>query len=423
MKTRFYSIIACVGLLAMSCADVQQTEEEILGKGEPEADRPAATLIEAFAGFDKEQKQANALINDFTFDLLGGVNSIVKPDKNIVFSPVTETINLVMMAHASDDRFRTKVAGMFPETDFATLSDVASSLSLALPNKSNGAFVTLASSVWVDGHLSVDQQYSAMMDELFGAKVGSLDFGNPASADVLNTWCYEKTNGVIREIINAEMLSQMAATWLSSLYFEGQWQSKFDRSLTREADFSTPGGVVKVPMMHQDDLEDGFYSKCDGFEMARFRFNKYANFTIVLPPADMPLDEATAALDESLFNRMSQHGDAMCVLNLDMPRFEYSNLIEFTKVYASMGLSMESFAMPAFGLRQSPGLSTVQKASIKLDEDGATAAAVSAGWIVLAPGEGFTPAVYDFVVDRPFFFFITNAYSGSFIFAGRVVNP
>lgn len=329
-----------------------------------------------------------------------------------------------MLNGATDEASQAKVCDLFGSTDFATLQTTASYVNRVLPMERNGAFLTLNSSIWYDRHYSAQADYVESMSNLFNAPCDAFDCDDlSGSADHINAWANQATHGAIPAILEADDLRDAVAMWTSAIYFCGEWQDKFKKDLTRKAPFYGLDGEIEVEMMHNDSVTDGQVAQRDGWEMVTFRFNGSTFFRVVMPPADMDIAEATAQLDAVRYNDMKTHGLGFDTgkLHFEMPKFAINNKLNLTPVYNSLGLDYNGGSLPAFGLPFMPEFKSVQSATIKIDEDGATAAAVS--YQCLYGSMMYKPESKEIwvTVDRPFFFFFEAG--DVCFFAGRVVKP
>lgn len=68
---------------------------------------------------------------------------------------------------------------------------------------------------------------------------------------VINDWVENKTNNKIKDLIPQGSLDPSSRLVITNaIYFNGTWDKKFDKSLTKDDDFKLNNGEsVKVPMM------------------------------------------------------------------------------------------------------------------------------------------------------------------------------
>ena len=70
------------------------------------------------------------------------------------------------------------------------------------------------------------------------------------SAQEINRWCAQKTNDMIGHILDA-IPQEAKLVLVNAVYFKGTWKFSFDRQQTKEEDFASSRGKLRVPMMFQ----------------------------------------------------------------------------------------------------------------------------------------------------------------------------
>ena len=100
-----------------------------------------------------------------------------------------------------------------------------------------------------------------------------------------------------------------------------------------------------------------------------------------------------------------------------LPKLEMSYELPLKDTLVAMGMTNVFVTGDFSGIADSATLErAVHKAFVRVDEQGTTAAAGTAG---IAAPSGPRP----FVADHPFFFLIRDKLTGSILFIGRVTNP
>jgi serpin B len=117
---------------------------------------------------------------------------------------------------------------------------------------------------------------------------------------------------------------------------------------------------------------------------------------------------------------MTQHS-----VDVTMPKFSFASSASLSEALQGLGMGVAFGDAADFsGMLKGGGIriqDVIHKAVIDVNEAGTEAAAATAV-IFAATGGGFgEPAAI--VLDRPFFFFITDVPTGAILFAGRVNDP
>jgi serpin B len=88
----------------------------------------------------------------------------------------------------------------------------------------------------------------------FGAAMRTVDFrSHPNSArQAINRWVSDHTSGKIPQLLSQQDVTDITVFVLvNAVYLKAKWLSPFLAADTTTAAFHTPGGVVRVPTMHQ----------------------------------------------------------------------------------------------------------------------------------------------------------------------------
>ncbi|MDE2292178.1 MAG: serpin family protein, partial [Elusimicrobia bacterium] len=266
--------------------------------------------------------------------------------------------------------------------------------------------------------------YRAECRKRFEAVVENVDFRRAADKVALeiNAWAARATQGRIQGLIPSGTLTAATRMVLANaVYFKGDWADKFDESRTREGDFAAEGGkTVKVPFMsRKGDLR---FAKKDGLAALELPYKGRKLSMLVLLP-DAP--DGLAAMEQSLDAAELAGVDAALrpeEVLVALPRFQMETSLELSDPLKALGLGAAFGSDADFsGMTGAKDFSidaVLQKAFVKVDEEGTEAAAATA---VVMKATSFRPPVL-FRADRPFLFLIRDA-RGEVLFAGRVADP
>lgn len=288
-----------------------------------------------------------------------------------------------------------------------------------------------------------------------------VDFRNnfPAAREQINAWCAKQTNDRIKEILPPlppDQGRRLRIVLTNAIYFQADWQTRFDSKLTTDRDFTRAGGdKVKTAIMHAPELPfvryaafnadgsffatpeharpkrtRGLYPDANGFAMVELPYRGNDVSMVVIAP-NRP--DGLAAIERklnsaSLARWVGQLHDRAA--NVYLPRFKQETSYELKKTLAEMGMKQAFDAKSAdfSGMSDGTGepiyLSMVKhKAFVEVNETGTEAAGVTAvagGMTGGPPAPKFIP---DFRADRPFIYLIRDVASGSVLFLGRVHTP
>jgi serpin B len=373
--------------------------------------------------FSRSELNTNEAINDFSADLIGNIAknyASIYPNEtssNYTISPLGITLNMGLVANSVNDEQSEQIANALGYTNLSDFNSVCTKLQLYLPHKDNGAEMSLANSVWLSDATTAPSSYITNINKIFYAEVYKADFTSSETIDKMNSWCAQKTNNKIKEVV----------TWLSNdtkimlfnaLYFYGKWSEPFKKSRTTDETFHGSNGDKKVSMMHEGVSEMSYFytDDCCGISLPFEKNN--AEMVFILPDADKDIFTFSENFDKSKWAAINDSRTSTQVL-LSLPRFTIEQNSTLNSLWNVIGLpttvnfSKANIATPC-------ALITQQRTYTTIDEEGATAAAVTTSGDLASAGPTKDFKIITF--DRPFLFFIRNIETGTVIMAGRICN-
>ncbi|MBR1927030.1 MAG: hypothetical protein IJ840_04680 [Bacteroidales bacterium] len=217
-----------------------------------------------------------------------------------------------------------------------------------------------------------------------------------------DVWCKDKTDGMISEAPFAILETQ--ASLFSALCFNGKWQDKFDKELTRPSDFHVgEGEASSLPFMHKKS-KVGYYQD-DNLSAISLPFGDGTyNLTILLPKTRFNVGGVLEKMDSEAWDTMREG-------------FVYKNVAMAIPIFSTT-YSQKVFFDFKFKDDINPFIAIGQNAVFKMDEDGASAAATTQAITPTAAGPSGEEVV-EFVADSPFLYTISEAGSGLVLFIGQ----
>lgn len=353
---------------------------------------------------------------------------------NIIYSPVSVTYALGMTYAGAKgttaDEMKTTLgdsftAGVFHE-GANKLARTLESRVTSRPDTNGNAHkieLNLADALFVEKSLSVKSDFLDLLARDYDSGVHQQDFKTmPEPARMtINQWVSDQTKDKIQNLFTQGTITEQTRLVLvNALYFYGTWTTPFKMESTHDATFHALAGDVQAPTMGVEVSAP--YRMATDFEVAELPYEGgHLRMTIVLP-ASGKFDSVREAVSEQWLSDAVQ-GLANAQLQVSLPKFG------FTVGSFSLKSALEALGMKAAftdgadfsGMSSDAQLSlsdVVQKAFVKVDENG-TEAAAATGVVV---GTSAVLQTTPFVVDRPFLFFIRDD-SGAVLFSGQVVDP
>jgi serine protease inhibitor len=246
-----------------------------------------------------------------------------------------------------------------------------------------------------------------VLDVKFGYEVTQAN-----GADLINKFVETKTNGQLKQILNSEPIG---TSLVSTLYFKGNWQDKFDVHQTRK-DFTFKGinGEAKVDMMCKYGREKTNFIATNNFESIVLPYLGGRFVSIMTLPRDGNKSMHDLFRDRSLYEEMSSHFNLSTMRQLKVqhyvPKFKkefsYQNMHE---ILQGAGFNFQEF-------KQRSGIDDViHKVVVEVDEVGTTAAAAT---VMVSRGASSVDAHW--IGDRPYTFAIMDLSDRSVLFWGLI---
>ncbi|XP_039767921.1 serpin A12 isoform X2 [Ornithorhynchus anatinus] len=256
---------------------------------------------------------------------------------------------------------------------------------------------------------------SAFAFDLF-RKVASC---SSAARDQINGYVDQKTQGKIPDLIG-NLDSESALVLASYIFFQAQWEKKFDPRQTQEDDFFlTEDKSIKVPMMYRGGMYRYGYDDQLSCTILEMPYKGNATGLFILPDernlerVEAELQKDTVARWKKLITRRS--------IDVSLPKFSISGTYDLKPLLYKMGI-MKVFTeygeLSKIAAQHSLKLTkAVHKAVLKIDEKGTEGAAGSS--VEAMPM--IMPSLVKF--NQPFLVIITDDFTDSILFLGKVANP
>ena len=361
--------------------------------------------------------------NAFAFDIFREVMKSAGENENVIISPLSVSYALSMTLNGADGTTRDsmlkalRVSGITPEK----INNSYKNLTEALLSVDRRVLMSIANSVWTEKDFVVKQPFIDILKNYYNAESKSFDIDDPTAPDDINAWIEEKTNGLIKKMVES-LNDNTVMLLINAIYFKAKWKSQFDESKTVQLPFYKPSGSSSdVPMMRQSSDFKVFDS--DGFIFAEFPYGQ-GNFVmdVVLPDEQNGVGGLLPSLTDNNFQLwVSQMAERE--INLSFPRFKYGFKKTLKEVLTTMGMGIAFTDFADFSNISDLDLlinEVTHQAFIETNEEGTEAAAatiVDIGLTSMPP----PPLVVN--LDHPFIYLIRETTTNSIVFMGRVADP
>ena len=351
--------------------------------------------------------------------------------KNMMISPLSISIAMAMSTNGAtgENLDEMKEVLGFGEMELGNVNEQFKHLIASLVEADKDLVLEIANSVWMreDFSLDVKAAFTDLLKEFYDAEV----FAEGFSAENINAWVSEKTNGKIDEIVK-EIGANTVMYLINAIYFKAAWTTAFNEENTREGVFMLSDGTETtadfMSFSEEEEAPDFFsyssdWSDKDGYAVIRIPYGRgvFAFYGIV-PSYDNKsnIDDFIAKMAENGFDHytseLTEKG-----FPLELPKFKFEYSKSLVDIFKELGMEKAFVEGGFYNIAEAPHdpfiSDILHKTFIEVNEAGTEAAAVTA----VEYGENAMPS--GFYATRPFVFVIRDDRTGSILFIGKVENP
>jgi len=368
--------------------------------------------------------------NDFAFRLskalLQGNNK-----KNFVSSPYSVWLPLAALVNATNPAHKATLLNALGSAGFSEtqLNEAATQMLSSLTNGQGTKYdneyyhnpLRIANAIFVDKTVTLNKNFKKIFADSYQGSAQTVDFKSPKAVKTVNDWASKHTEGLIQNIIQ-EFDPDTVAAIANAIYFSDRWAAEFDPEQTKQNTFHGANGDTQAQFMLREGDVQAYYED-DKLQSVSLGFKSNGGMSILLPKdgdANALLSNMTSSSYEKIQNESEK-----ATGKLLLPRFEIdSGELKLIGTLAALGVPLVDPSLdPLTGLiEEAPAYisDAVQKAVIKVDEKGTTAAAVT---VMMMKATSMLPQPtkpFEMVCDKPFAF-ILYGNGGQILFTG-VVN-
>ena len=350
----------------------------------------------------------------------------VSGEPNTFFSPLSLNLALGMLYNGASGDTRVEMAevlGMGEGMEEEEVNQYYQKIAQALLHIDLLTQIGIANSIWYRIGLPVKQPFIDTNKKYFDAEVQALDFDKPNAADIINTWCANKTKDRIKEIIDSPIDPDVMMYLINALYFKSKWQFEFDKKQTKQDDFTKAGNTKKKVNMMEQTTTLPYYAN-DYLQCVEMPYgNEAFSMVAILPADDTDIDHLIEYLDDSSWQNVVSNLYPSKVW-LKLPRFKIECEIPLNEPVRNAGVE-QIFRGGLFNISDTPLAVTniKQKTFVEVNEEGTEAAAVTVIEIRQSTGLIIEYEPIPFFANRPFLYLIKEKSTGVILFIGRMDEP
>ncbi|MBO4854506.1 MAG: hypothetical protein J5482_05160 [Oscillospiraceae bacterium] len=337
-------------------------------------------------------------------------------EDNRVYSPLNVYLALSMLAEITDGESRAQILDLLGAPDIEAARQRAHALWLAHHRDDGMVTSVLAASLWLRDDLAfIPETLDTLAKNYYASSYRGV-MGSEELDAAMQSWLNEQTGGLLEQQASGIRLDPKTVIALATtIYFRAGWMDDFSEHATAPDVFHAAGGDVTCDYLRRENFQSTVYGG-NGFTALSLPLaNGGAAMWIVLPDegaAPEELVQSGAAMEFLLADRESWQEQGVYLVRLSLPKFDVSSDTDLIDGLRALGVTdvldedLSDFS-PLTRQADRLFLSQAQHAArVAIDEKGVTAAAFT----VLAVARTALPTgeEYDFTVDRPFFFAITD---------------
>ena len=344
-----------------------------------------------------------------------------RTEENAILSPLSITYALGMLNNGATGRTQQEINEVlgFGEAGADAINAFCRKMLTEAP-KLDDTKVAIGNTIFVNEGMGYRLQdaFVQTVNTFYDAQPQARNFTDGETMDVINQWASDHTNGMIKQILDAESFDPMAVSYLlNAIYFKGDWTNEFDPESTTEEPFN---GGDAVPMMNRLFYDDIGYAENDLYQAVNLPYGLGAySMSIFLPKEGKTVADILEKMTDEDWKNFSENYSVA----VKLPRFETQTDQDLKEIMSNLGMPtafIPTYAdFPYFCNEQIYISLMKQVAKIKVNEQGSEAAAVTIiGEKALSANDYYAT----FHATRPFLYLITEQSTGVVFFIGQYMG-
>lgn len=381
-------------------------------------------IEEAPISLNASEQVISSKINSFS---ISSFANLMKTCPNLaresfVYSPLSVSINLALCETGSNGKTATQIREVLGISDFSTdcLEGYYQKLTEGLANVDTSTVFISANSIWGDSDIAFKPDFCHKAEQYFDADLKIMDMHSPSTVDAINEWCFTKTNGLIKEIVQRSWESPKIFV-ANAVYFNAKWPENYIPVTDKRVFHSMSGDSECQFLRFKGYLH---YVCAKGYQAISLPYgNGSYNLLLVLPADGKSIEETADFMDVVFDKLLSSQSPFPYYVECSFPEFKIdSNQISLKELLKSMGITdaFDPILADFSGISNYNKMyisSILQKSYVEVNEMGTEAAAVTAA--MGTSSADLQPV--RIIMDKPFLFCIYEKSSGTILFEGQMI--
>nr|AEB40052.1 serpin SMSB3a variant [Sarcoptes scabiei] len=376
--------------------------------------------------------------NHFGLELLqifGNENDASKQYENILFSPYSLAVTLSMVHQGADGESAKELENILRFDDLTVgLLGNRTKVAKAVQHVENAMHETTKKSstkldwgnmMLVSNELKVKKHFTDTIKRFFDGEVKRTDFHDgSAVVAMVNDYVTEKTNGLIKKMLEQAPDPGTRLALINTVYFKGVWANKFDKQDTTPGIFYGENGRKYRNVEFMEQTEEVPFARMPELDadliVLPYENNDFAFVGILPRNHNADLNRLRNDLNATFIDQMMEETITRKA-QIFMPRMEVETSYDLLPPLQKMG--MKQLFTPEAELTKMTDEKlmigkALHKAKLILNEEGTEAAAGTYIAAVFGLALGDEPPIFRF--DHPFIYLIRHRSTGQILFIGEV---
>lgn len=365
----------------------------------------------------ENSKQIVQSNNDFCIDLFKVID---KDNENLIFSAFSVSNALAMTAETTGDEVSESIRkGLKLPENTATVRSGYQSILNNYSKENDDYTLNIANALWIEKEFKIEAENKKNVEKYYLGETLSFDNSQAkVTADKVNQWCDDKTNGMIKDIIQAGDIKPLTHLILTNaIYFKGVWEQEFNKKETHERAFYNSNQEKKaVEFMKATNKYN--YTEDDLVQVLEMPYQGDDLSLLVILPRENDIESLKNTITSEMLTKWNEKLMSHKV-KVNLPKFKFDFDVELNNPLKKMGMERAFISKTANELYIDK---VMHKAIIDVNEEGTEAAAVT-GVMVATRAMPPQEEIKNFIADHPFIFVIQDNMTKNILFMGKVEEP